>query len=1335
MSNLIFFFSNCFCSGKMVNEQKRTSQGIILTAAGSDILFVNSPLSAIIRTNRNQPVQIFIYHQISGGKQTVLSTNRELARFLGTSRLALTEFLQITKEIKSATSEIHVRVQESTTLARQFLDVLQKARKIMYVTKTVFVIRQLKHRVREIMKKVKDVKENIADLISNLKFEGEKLGNTKHSLIFRLEEVLAMLPKSMPLFIKQSPVRQSLRGIKIKQFGKICIKQLCFKNINMTVELSSSGGSFSQNLPPHLSVKEPSVVVSGHATTPLKLGHLLSLSPRSKVSLWIDRKMKSMDVRFESRINIFGFSKEVVGELKGKTLVIETEVFLLEKFPTSLQILAHIGNSEWTSLMYHAIGKMNKTSKFVSLLESQINNYTKDIVQKAQRRVENVKKALKSAQERKKTIVELVDKQDNMLRHLEKVKRMKEKELNYTRLELTKTKMHFDARLSATEQLIDQEWLKIKQCPYVPLSIGLPQMCENERIIKEQKCRVIKKELDVEELKEFKYKTFYLVPNNGPTVCRGNCYTRSWLAKAFFGCSRTCWKVPGVPIRVYYYNSVTRLVTIKKTIKLFDCSVHNTILPEGYGIPYKCFVRGSNVRVVDSTCLRQNAKSLRKIETYGRNHTIENIAKFDRYDKMRQQTKRVGELQLQLSRLRVKHRIASNEQRLLKARLRQSLSSEEAFDIDKVKSQEKRALKLGMKLMEIHSKHKYVSIEAINFSLAVSKKVKHPTFATVFLKTVEGSKSLHDVPMDFNNEHFLLHSAKHITDLLLKHKKDTSRRRRHIKQENNTISEKEIQQLDQIVAFSKWCAFSRNANLFMGDIVDSLEFAISESEKFFKDIARNSNSNGRGIEVEGKKQNAMNGSLLRNFADMLEAFKGWEAEPAQHWENTLISWRNFVDVLPKLRKLPDCVGARDCVEVILEKLINLYESVDDPYSLSIEQSIPALKENINRLLFYNLTMNDARGIVVRVKSLLTRSNDTVILCGSRPQLERTTQQNLTVLQGEQRTILCEAESGSRVHYTWYRNGKIIQGAMNSTLTIFKASSTSAGAYQCRVSNHIGSVWSNYTLITVESKPIITQHPSNKTLFFGSGEPLYIVCNGTGQPKPLFRWFLTPDESVTQILLANHTNEFLYKEKPSFDDAGYYHCEATNKHGTMRSQNARVDVLNGSIGQPRMLLKLKVTVPETNSFNSSLVPRLTLQRMPINLHGSARQIFIHTISQLMGVNETTITELSYVNDSISEATVTFVVQEQVRSEESSGSDEEALTSFAQSRMTLGSNFRVLQHAVESGSLKVPLDDGVFVGEPQSLAVELLPPKCDLGQYAHKNGYLCGKLPLFSVLSDP
>jgi sugar lactone lactonase YvrE len=129
----------------------------------------------------------------------------------------------------------------------------------------------------------------------------------------------------------------------------------------------------------------------------------------------------------------------------------------------------------------------------------------------------------------------------------------------------------------------------------------------------------------------------------------------------------------------------------------------------------------------------------------------------------------------------------------------------------------------------------------------------------------------------------------------------------------------------------------------------------------------------------------------------------------------------------------------------------------------------------------------------------------------------------TVAQGGS-TIFNVNAQGSALEFQWMQNGIALAGASKNALTRTNLQPHAAGSYTVRISNPAGTVTSAPAILTVVSRPVITEFPMDQTAPVGSTVAISVTAVGSA---PLaYQWFrnggLLSGQTRNPLVLSNVT---------------------------------------------------------------------------------------------------------------------------------------------------------------------------------------------------------------------
>ncbi|XP_033938621.1 leucine-rich repeats and immunoglobulin-like domains protein 2 isoform X1 [Pseudochaenichthys georgianus] len=200
------------------------------------------------------------------------------------------------------------------------------------------------------------------------------------------------------------------------------------------------------------------------------------------------------------------------------------------------------------------------------------------------------------------------------------------------------------------------------------------------------------------------------------------------------------------------------------------------------------------------------------------------------------------------------------------------------------------------------------------------------------------------------------------------------------------------------------------------------------------------------------------------------------------------------------------------------------------------------------------------------------------VCDDFPKPRITTHpETYEALRGNNVTLSCVASSSSDSPMTtaWRKDGEVLYDAevqnyaryqegeliYTTVLHLLNANFTDEGRYQCVVSNHFGSNYSNRAKLTVNELPSFLKTPMDLTI--RTGTMARLECAAEGHPSPQIAW---KKDGGTDFPAARERRMHVMPDDDIFfianvktEDMGVYSCTAQNAAGSL-SANATLTVL-------------------------------------------------------------------------------------------------------------------------------------------------------------------------------
>ena len=160
--------------------------------------------------------------------------------------------------------------------------------------------------------------------------------------------------------------------------------------------------------------------------------------------------------------------------------------------------------------------------------------------------------------------------------------------------------------------------------------------------------------------------------------------------------------------------------------------------------------------------------------------------------------------------------------------------------------------------------------------------------------------------------------------------------------------------------------------------------------------------------------------------------------------------------------------------------------------------------------------------------------------------------NQAVVASSTANFSVTATGDAPLRYQWTREGEVLPGKTNATLTINNVQPSLQGAYAVIVLNAAGSVQSSNAILTAVIPARITQHPQDTQAHLG-GTAIFVV-QASSSTALSYKW------RKNQVELPGRTQSFLSIPNVAESDAGTYDVIITDAVGSITSNPAELTVL-------------------------------------------------------------------------------------------------------------------------------------------------------------------------------
>jgi hypothetical protein len=165
---------------------------------------------------------------------------------------------------------------------------------------------------------------------------------------------------------------------------------------------------------------------------------------------------------------------------------------------------------------------------------------------------------------------------------------------------------------------------------------------------------------------------------------------------------------------------------------------------------------------------------------------------------------------------------------------------------------------------------------------------------------------------------------------------------------------------------------------------------------------------------------------------------------------------------------------------------------------------------------------------------------------------QTEPQNQIALAGANVTFSVGAAGSSPLRYQWSKDGGVLSGKTNASLTISNAQVADQGGYSVIVTNFLGAATSVVASLTINTPPSITQQPQN--LIVNAGDTSTFTVAAAGNAPLRYQW------RFNGANITGETNTSLVISNTQGGSAGNYTVRVTNAVGSVTSTVAVLTVV-------------------------------------------------------------------------------------------------------------------------------------------------------------------------------
>ena len=1331
------------------SDDCQVPQGFVFALERSSKIFSASPLAYIIRPDGGLKY-LQIYYSVTGGHVVSAQDNKNNLRFV---EWQAQEIKRTLLAVGRTVPQLQFITRRWEAVADEMLADVTKARHLLSSASDWLELKVLVKQLDDDL----DITSRAFDLLI-AKLQPYRNQTRVNSFIQSFIKLGADLPKAISLSFSKSVIQQNFIGLRFLLTAQICHEKLCFANIE-----SSIWSLHGKDCHTNPSRQQAGLVVEGTTLNTISLGSLITLQAGETLKMFLSRDRDLVSTTFEGVVQILGMSKKAMVKITGSELSFVISGNMFGEFDALLNVTAQIDNVvDWDSIVFRVEGKMNTSSHLHSLLEKMIKNETTMAASDATQRLAYSHSAYIDAKRKAAFVKDVLKSKQSVVDELKVWKEKAAEELRLARLKYHLAKLRFNSTFYFLEN-VRGYICEIQECNYTCLNgCVTPDLCQDPINITylERQCNTVDKPITINVIQREIEKRSFTVPTY-KTVHNSNCKWSKYtgikgffvgLKELIFGCSDTSKKVPAEPQIVEYDQKIYKVKSVEQIIKEVKCNGHTMrTKPGGYGPPYQCCKQyGCKTKVMDRRCILGNEKCLLSMTELKFTLDALNETLQSEFLSLRSCVMKVKEATFSFEKVRVLHKNAVSQLKHIEALLKQKLSVVEITNASMIHT--RRIVDFGLQIAQVMNSSdngRVVEVDELHFSLpVVSGDAKQIVFQTN-ASTLGGKKVPVRFLLDFDQVKRSISSAsKDIIVDLFGGKR--ARRKRSAAEEESTHS----LHSDGFTDYPYVCLFVNNTHLYFSYMFKSLHTLISSVKVLnqqltfgiqgLEQLSQTMNATGslsNASKIASNFSNEyLNSSFITGFLEVIQVLKDENIkmmnDSSQSWNDTFEAWRAFLEVYTLEKGFEECSGTQDCIIYFFDGAKEFYEFENSRRALEIKDALPQLQNVIQSLTTKALSMEEAEQILVHADHLLNKTLDDSVLCGGSPSITWSSQGDVIIFPGESLSLNCSAKAEESLTYAWRRNGKIISKSTYGGFSLDAVTKDNEGAYVCEVSNNKGSTLSNVTIVKIHSKPVITEHPQPQRVVFRSQIPVTFKCNATAEPSPTFQWFF--QTTTSSVIRINETRPVLYIADPRLNQEGYYFCEASNEHGRAVSQRARLDVLNYTVGLPRLLITFNLTNLcwlTSNSSNSSTLDSQLCDGLPSSLDDNLTDSLLNSLATSLNLSTSSISGLTYYSEHTSKLYLSFVIdfEKELSKDENFTIFTKVAEAIAIADARMVEKLQKFNSDVLSRTFKVSWNSTTLIGEPGSIFAYPLSPECPETQFLSEQGFICGELRLLTLVT--
>lgn len=314
-----------------------------------------------------------------------------------------------------------------------------------------------------------------------------------------------------------------------------------------------------------------------------------------------------------------------------------------------------------------------------------------------------------------------------------------------------------------------------------------------------------------------------------------------------------------------------------------------------------------------------------------------------------------------------------------------------------------------------------------------------------------------------------------------------------------------------------------------------------------------------------------------------------------------------------------CYSFHDCSSLLINEIRDILASTPTdslgPVRDTFEQTAQEFLEVTSSS---NLTIVQAYNRSISLGHVIARLRNVNYWCVIPPNITEQPRPYGDFFVGQFYFISCNATGTPAPTYSWWKDGEVIPGAINSTLFFNALSRDDEGTYTCVATNLVHSVRSMPAIIKVDTLPEIIAQPEDADVYVCSSNGAIFQVNATGIPAPQYQWYFRHIHSTVFEPIPDATSSVLFIAQPRAENEGTYYCYVNNSRGSVSSEHVQLHLLDFEVTRLSVIATFNIYQCSRSSANHVFLYN-SIGSQPVDYSTAFYEVVVEALNNLTDID--------------------------------------------------------------------------------------------------------------------